>query len=36
MTPEEFGVWAANQLEEKILEIGVDNVGAFIAAPGCR
>ena len=31
MSPEEFGVWAANQLEEKILEIGVDNVGAFIA-----
>jgi len=33
MTPEEFGVWAANQLEEKILEVGVDNVGAFIAEP---
>nr|WP_314482826.1 aspartate aminotransferase family protein [uncultured Pseudomonas sp.] len=33
MSPEEFGVWAANQLEEKILEIGVDNVGAFIAEP---
>ncbi|MGU9823312.1 aspartate aminotransferase family protein [Pseudomonas sp. LF090] len=33
MTPEEFGVWAANQLEEKILELGVDNVGAFIAEP---
>ncbi|AZE08001.1 aspartate aminotransferase family protein [Pseudomonas chlororaphis] len=33
MTPDEFGVWAANQLEEKILELGVDNVGAFIAEP---
>ncbi|OLF50853.1 aspartate aminotransferase family protein [Pseudomonas chlororaphis] len=33
MTPEEFGIWAANQLEEKILEVGVDNVGAFIAEP---
>lgn len=33
MSPEEFGLWAANQLEEKILEIGVDNVGAFIAEP---
>jgi putrescine aminotransferase len=33
MSPEEFGVWAADQLEEKILELGVDNVGAFIAEP---
>ncbi|AUG43780.1 Omega-amino acid--pyruvate aminotransferase [Pseudomonas chlororaphis subsp. aurantiaca] len=33
MTPDEFGIWAANQLEEKILELGVDNVGAFIAEP---
>nr|ATD12160.2 putrescine aminotransferase [Pseudomonas chlororaphis subsp. chlororaphis] len=33
MTPDEFGIWAANQLEEKILEVGVDNVGAFIAEP---
>ncbi len=33
MSAEEFGVWAANQLEEKILEVGVDNVGAFIAEP---
>ena len=33
MSPEEFGIWAANQLEEKILEIGVENVGAFIAEP---
>lgn len=33
MTPEEFGIWAAEQLEKKILELGVDNVGAFIAEP---
>ncbi|MFP3850445.1 aspartate aminotransferase family protein [Pseudomonas sp. W5-36] len=33
MTPDEFGVWAAEQLEKKILELGVDNVGAFIAEP---
>ncbi|MEJ3645228.1 aspartate aminotransferase family protein [Pseudomonas bubulae] len=33
MSPEEFGIWAANQLEEKILEVGVDTVGAFIAEP---
>ncbi|AJO81287.1 MULTISPECIES: aspartate aminotransferase family protein [Pseudomonas] len=33
MSPHEFGIWAANQLEEKILEVGVDNVGAFIAEP---
>lgn len=33
MTPDEFGVWAAEQLEAKILEVGVDNVGAFIAEP---
>lgn len=33
MSPEKFGIWAANQLEEKILEIGVDKVGAFIAEP---
>nr|WP_208605243.1 aspartate aminotransferase family protein [Pseudomonas saponiphila] len=33
MSPDEFGIWAANQLEEKILELGVDNVGAFIAEP---
>lgn len=33
MSPEEFGIWAANQLEEKILELGVDTVGAFIAEP---
>ncbi|QLL13165.1 aspartate aminotransferase family protein [Pseudomonas chlororaphis] len=33
MTPDEFGIWVANQLEEKILEVGIDNVGAFIAEP---
>jgi putrescine aminotransferase len=32
-TPEEFGIWAAEQLEAKILEVGVDNVAAFIAEP---
>ena len=33
MSPEAFGVWAADQLEKKILELGVDNVAAFIAEP---
>ncbi|MCO8168571.1 aspartate aminotransferase family protein [Pseudomonas sp. 21LCFQ02] len=33
MSPDEFGVWAADQLEKKILELGVDTVGAFIAEP---
>lgn len=33
MTPDAFGIWAAEQLEKKILELGVDNVGAFIAEP---
>lgn len=32
-TPDEFGVWAAERLEKKILELGVENVGAFIAEP---
>jgi putrescine aminotransferase len=32
-TADEFGVWAAEQLEKKILELGVENVGAFIAEP---
>ena len=32
-TPEAFGIWAAEQLEKKILELGVDNVAAFIAEP---
>lgn len=33
MTPDEFGIWAAEQLEQKILEVGEDNVAAFIAEP---
>ena len=33
MTPDEFGVWAAEELEKKILEVGEDNVAAFIAEP---
>ena len=33
MTEADFGVWAAEQLEKKILEVGVDNVAAFIAEP---
>ncbi|MGN8259937.1 aspartate aminotransferase family protein [Pseudomonas sp. SMSB3] len=33
MSPDEFGVWAAEQLEQKILEVGEDNVAAFIAEP---
>ena len=33
MTADEFGVWAAEQLEQKILEVGEDNVAAFIAEP---
>ncbi|MFG0382595.1 aspartate aminotransferase family protein [Pseudomonas sp. zbq_18] len=33
MTPDEFGIWAADQLEQKILEVGEDNVAAFIAEP---
>jgi len=33
MTADEFGAWAAEQLEQKILEVGEDNVAAFIAEP---
>jgi putrescine aminotransferase len=33
MTPDEFGLFAARKLEEKILELGADQVGAFIAEP---
>lgn len=33
MSPDEFGVWAADQLEQKILEVGEENVAAFIAEP---
>ncbi|WP_186134113.1 aspartate aminotransferase family protein [Burkholderia gladioli] len=32
-TPEEFGLARARQLEEKILELGADQVGAFIGEP---
>jgi putrescine aminotransferase len=32
-SPEEFGVWAADQLEKKILELGEESVAAFIAEP---
>jgi putrescine---pyruvate transaminase len=33
MTPDELGLFAARKLEEKILELGADKVGAFIAEP---
>ncbi|MGR3455604.1 aspartate aminotransferase family protein [Pseudooceanicola sp.] len=33
MDPEEFGLMRARELEEKILEIGPERVGAFIAEP---
>jgi putrescine aminotransferase len=33
MSPDDFGVWAAEQLEKKILEVGEENVAAFIAEP---
>ncbi|WP_263143120.1 aspartate aminotransferase family protein [Pseudomonas sp. RIT-PI-AD] len=33
MTPEAFGIWAAEELEKKILEVGQDKVAAFIAEP---
>ncbi|WP_313025360.1 aspartate aminotransferase family protein [Pseudomonas lopnurensis] len=33
LSPEEFGVRVAEQLERKILEVGEDNVAAFIAEP---
>jgi putrescine---pyruvate transaminase len=33
MTPEDFGLARARQLEEKILELGVENVAAFIGEP---
>ncbi len=33
MTPEEFGLMRARELEEKILELGVENVAAFIGEP---
>lgn len=33
MDPQAFGEWAADQLEKKILEVGEENVAAFIAEP---
>ena len=33
LTPEAFGLKIAQQLEQKILELGVDNVAAFVAEP---
>lgn len=33
LTPEQFGLRAAQALEDKILEIGADNVAAFIGEP---
>lgn len=33
MDPDQFGLECANALEERILELGVDRVGAFIAEP---
>jgi putrescine aminotransferase len=33
MSPEEFGLFAARQVEDKIREIGAENVAAFIGEP---
>jgi putrescine aminotransferase len=33
LTPEEFGLKAARAIEDKILELGADNVAAFIGEP---
>ncbi len=33
MSPEEFGIYAARQLEAKIKELGAENVAAFIGEP---
>lgn len=33
MSPDEFGLWAARQLEAKIQELGEDRIAAFIAEP---
>jgi len=33
MAEDEFGLWAARQLEERILQLGADKVAAFIAEP---
>lgn len=33
MSPEEFGIFAAREVEKKILELGANNVAAFIGEP---
>jgi len=33
MSPAEFGIYAAKQLEDKIKAVGADNIAAFIAEP---
>jgi|TARA_A100001011_G_scaffold101896_1_gene107340 putrescine aminotransferase len=33
MSPEEFGAYTANKIEEKINEIGAENIAAFIGEP---
>jgi len=33
LTADEFGIYIANKLEQKILQLGIDNVAAFIAEP---
>ena len=33
MTPDEFGIFTANKIEEKILELGPENIAAFIGEP---
>ena len=33
MSPEEFGIYTANKIEEKINEIGAENIAAFIGEP---
>ena len=33
MSPEEFGTYTANKIEEKINEIGAENIAAFIGEP---
>ena len=33
MSPEDFGIFTANKIEEKILELGPENIAAFIGEP---
>ena len=33
LSPEEFGIFTANKIEEKILELGPENIAAFIGEP---